>query len=70
MTAEQFDVVNFVAFESETSLVYPFVVDFDDMTFEMVNNIVKGCNGYTSDTDTLYEECEKVLGINPELLNG
>lgn len=69
LTAEQFDVVDFVAFESETALVYPFAVEFNDMTFEMVNNIVKGCNGHTSDTDTLYEECEKVLGVNSELLN-
>lgn len=70
LTVEQFGVVDFVAFESETALVYPFAVGFNNMTFEMVNDIVKGCNGHTSDIDTLYEECEKVLGINPELLNG
>lgn len=68
LTAEQFDVVDFIAFESECAIVYPFAVKFDNVTFEMVNNIIKGCNGYTDDEDCLYEECEKVLGINPELL--
>ena len=48
LTAEQFDVVDFIAFESECAIVYPFAVKFDNVTFEMVNNIIKGCNGYTN----------------------
>lgn len=68
MTEEQWDVVDFVAFESETSVIYPFAIGFDDMTMEMVDSIAKACNGHTDDEDTLYEECERVLGRNPELL--
>ena len=68
LTAEQFDVIDFIAFESETSVVYPFEVAFDDVTFEMVNEIVCACDGSTNDNDILYYECESVLGVNPELL--
>ena len=68
MTQNQWDVVDFVAFESETSIVYPFAIKFDDLTFEMIDKIVKYCNNNTSNTDFLYEGCEEVLGINPDLL--
>lgn len=68
MTAEQWDVVDFIGLEAETARVYPFAVDFDDVTMDMVDGIVAGCNGHTNDTETLYGECERVLGINPDLI--
>lgn len=67
MTDEQWDVVDFIGFEAETAFIYPFATDFDDITMETVDCIVERCNGYTNDTDTLYEICEKVLGINAEV---
>lgn len=64
MTYEQWQVVDFVGLEAETAWVYPFAIDFDDMTKDMVDKIVEGCNGRTDDWDTLYRECERVLGCN------
>lgn len=68
MTDEQWDVVDFIGFEAETAFVYPFAVDFDDATMDMVDSIVSGCHGHTNDSDVLYGECERVLGINPNLI--
>lgn len=68
LTAEQFDVIDFIAFEGETAVTYPFAIEFDDVTMEMVEKIIKYCNGHTSNEDFLYEGCEYVLGINPVLL--
>lgn len=68
LTAEQFDVIDFIASESKTSVVYPFAIAFNDVTFDMVNEIVYACDGSTHNEDVLYYECETVLGINPELL--
>ena len=68
LTAEQFDVIDFIAFESETSVVYPFAIAFDDVTMDMVEQIIKYCNGDTGDSGVLYDECESVLGVNPKLL--
>ena len=70
MTEEQWDVVDFIGFEAETAFVYPFAVDFDDVTMDMVDSIVAGCQGHTNDTDVLYGECERVLGVNPDLKKG
>ena len=67
LTAEQFDVIDFIAFESETAVVYPFAVKFNDVTFEVVNEIVYACDGNTNDNDVLYYACEEVLGINPNM---
>ena len=64
MTEEQISVVDFIALEAETALVYPFAVDFDDATMDMVDRIVARCNGRTNDRETLYRECERVLGCN------
>lgn len=68
MTDEQWDVVDFIGFEAETAFVYPFAVDFDDVTMDMVDRIVADCNGHTNDWDTLYGACESVLGINSDLI--
>ena len=68
LTAERDAVVDFVAFESETAVVYPFAVEFDDMTMEMVDSICSACNGHTDDADSLYDACEKVLGVNPAVV--
>lgn len=62
LTVAQCDVIDFITFESETSLVYPFAIRFDDITMEMVDDIVRLCNGHTEYTDILYEACLKILG--------
>lgn len=67
MTKEQWAVVDFIGFEAETAFVYPFAVDFDDVTLDMVDSIVAGCHGHINDTDILYNECERILGVNKEL---
>ena len=68
MTREEWDVVSFLAFESETSIIYPFALDFDSLTMEIVSSIVEKCNGFTHDTETLYKICEMELGINKKLM--
>lgn len=70
MTTEQWDVVDFIAFESETAVIYPFAIAFNHLTMEMIERIAVACNGHTCNTETLYEKCECVLGINPELNGG
>lgn len=62
LTVAQYDVLDFIAFESETSFVYPFAIEFDDITMEMVDGIIELCRGHTEDTDILYEACKKILG--------
>lgn len=64
MTEKQWMVVDFVAFESETSVIYPFQIGFDDMTMEMVESICLACKGCVYDTEVLYEACESILGTN------
>lgn len=65
LTKGQIEVVDFLAFESEVSIIYSFAVKFDDVTMDMVNSIVESCDGNTDDIKTLYKVCENVLGINP-----
>ena len=67
MTEQEWDVVDFITFESETAITYPFGIDFDDITMEMVDSIVSACEGHTEDTDLLYDACERVLGTNADL---
>lgn len=64
MTYEQWQVVDYIGLEAETAFVYPFTIDFDDVTMGMIDRIVANCNGHTDDWDTLYEACERVLGVN------
>lgn len=66
MTGEEQDIVDFIAFENETSKVYPFSVRFDDLTANMVKRIARLCNGHTDDTETVYAACEDILGLNTE----
>lgn len=61
MTEEQWEVVDFIAFESETSVIYPFKVEFDDLTMEMVDKIIENCADI-EDIDAIYDACETVLG--------
>jgi hypothetical protein len=61
MTTAQWSVIDFIAFESETSLKYPFKKDFDDLNMETIDKIVEICEDL-EDTDAIYEACEKVLG--------
>lgn len=65
LTDEQFDVVSFIKFEARTSEFYPFDTAYRDVTLNMVNRIIEGCEGDTSDNEVVYTACEIVLGINP-----
>ena len=68
MTHKQWAVVDFIGLEAETAIVYPFATDFDDMTMDMVDRILAGCNGRTNNRNALYNACKNVLGANPTLL--
>ena len=61
MTETQWDIVDFIIFESETALKYPFKVSFDDLTMEQIDEIIKCCKEL-DDTESIYCACEKVLG--------
>ena len=61
MTEQQWEIVDFIAFESETSVIYPFKVEFDDLTMEMIDEILQNCLDI-EDTDAIYDACEKVIG--------
>lgn len=61
MTEQQWEIVDFIAFESETSVIYPFKVEFDDLTMEMIDEIIQNCADI-EDTDSIYDACENVLG--------
>ena len=52
----------------QVSTIYPFATEFDDLTMDMVDKIVEECNGYSDDTEILYEVCERILGINQVLM--
>ena len=70
----QKDVKDFLIFESETSVVYPFAVAPEDVTFAQVAQIIDAASagswhaGFNVTTDDIYTACEKVLGINPALV--
>ena len=68
MTYKQWQVVDFVGLEAETAWVYPFAIDFDDITMDMVDRIVAGCNNRTNNRNALYNACRSVLGVHPTLL--
>ena len=61
MTKQQWEIVDFIAFESETSVIYPFKVEFNDLTMEMIDEIIQNCADI-EDTDSIYDACENVLG--------
>ena len=62
MTNTQWDIVDFIAFENETSLKYPFKVAFNDLTMEHINEIIETCKEL-DDLESIYSACEKVLGV-------
>lgn len=63
MTQTQWDIIDFIAYESETSKIYPFKVEFDNLTMEMIDKIIENCKEL-DDLECIYCACEKVLGIN------
>lgn len=66
LTNEQLDVVDFLIFETETSVIYPFAITYEDMTLDMLDNIVRCC-GDEFDTESIYIACVKVLGLDTAL---
>lgn len=64
---DEWDVATFIDFESETSIIYPFATNFEDVTMEQIREIVKKCNSSTDNTETLYAACNAVLGVNHKL---
>lgn len=57
---------DFMDFEKETSIIYPFAVVFHELSEDSLRAIEEKCNGNT-DTDTLYDAIEEVVGANPKL---
>lgn len=70
MTEEEWNVVDFIVFESETAIIYPFSIGFNDLTMDLIKCIVKSCNGHTNDTETIYMACENILGKNQKYIDG
>lgn len=54
---------DFIAFEQETSAVYPFAVQ--EPSDDQIREIAARCA--SDDTEAIYEACEKVLGTAPML---
>lgn len=69
MTPAQWDVVDFLAFESETAVYYPFDTAFDDLTMDMIDSIVSQCGGCTDDSNVIFEAATRILGIPTDFLN-
>ena len=69
MTPEQWDVVDFLAFESETAVYYPFDTAFDDLTMDMIDSIVSQCERCTDDSNVIFEAATRILGIPTDFLN-
>ena len=51
----------YLDFESETSILYPFLKTPDQVSPEKMQKIVELCGGF-DDTETVYESCLQVLG--------
>lgn len=69
MTPEQWDVVDFLAFESETAVYYPFDTAFDDLTMDMIDSILALCGGCADDSNVFFEAATRILGIPTDFLN-
>ena len=59
-------ICDFMEFEKETSIVYPFASDFKQLSEEILLKIEEKCNGHT-DTETIYDAIAEVVGENPQL---
>lgn len=57
---------NFMAFEKETSIIYPFASDFEELSEEILLKIEEKCSGHI-DAETLYDALEEIVGENPIL---
>ena len=68
-------VKNFIAFEDETSIIYPWAIKADNITDTQLNNVSsKLCSyGYNENmdiaADDIYEALNTILGINPALIS-
>ncbi len=71
--AEQ--IKDYITFEDETSVIYPWAVKADDITDDQINKASSmlqsseyGYNEYADiDSDDLHEVLDKVIGSNPVL---
>lgn len=57
---------DFMEFEEETSILYPFASAFQELSEDSLLAIEAKCSGNT-DTETLYDAIEAVVGVNPKL---
>lgn len=68
-------VKDFIAFEDETSIIYPWAIKADNITDTQLNNASsKLCSyGYNENMDIaandIYEALNTILGINPVLIS-
>lgn len=59
-------IYNFMEFEKETSIIYPFASSYDQLSEESLLEIEEKCNGHI-DTETIYDAIVEVIGENPQL---
>ncbi len=59
-------IMNFVNFENETSIIYPWAISAEDIITKHIDEIEKECNG-NNDTDIIYEAIDKICGTNPKI---
>ena len=54
-------IIDFVTFENETSIIYPWKIEAYKILTMYIDAIVKECNG-DDDTDTIYFAISKICG--------
>lgn len=57
------DILDYIVFCNETSMVYPFATQYEDITLGDIHRIEFLTNG-SSDTEIIHYACTVVLGIN------
>lgn len=56
-----YDILHYIIFCHETSIVYPFEKQYEDITLSDIYSIEELTDGYT-DTETIHEACTEILG--------
>lgn len=68
------DIKSFLAFEAETSIIYPFAIEYEKIVESYLDDIAEYVvknyeNPWECSDDELYESIETICGSNPILEN-
>lgn len=64
MTEEQWAVVDFLAFKSKHTKYYEFGKEFNELTMDDINQIIKTLVLLSVEEEVMFRTCIKVLGEN------